>query len=270
MRRSIIIPLLMAVTACGTARAVDATAPPLSPDVVTVDASIPAIAEATTDPAPAREPDGGGLAEISPHVPSEHATMVAKTSAEVEVFADPESEEPVRVLDPTTILGTVTVLTVVEGPESGWVKVMLPGRPNGSEGWIRTDGVELYMVYSMIEVDLSDRVLTYYEDGVEVITTTVAVGSGSNPTPTGTYFVTDNVTLKDPNSPWGPHALGLSARSATVMEYNGGDGIIGIHGTNKPQSIGSDASLGCVRVPNEVITALHEAIRIGTPVRIDA
>jgi lipoprotein-anchoring transpeptidase ErfK/SrfK len=128
----------------------------------------------------------------------------------------------------------------------------------------------LYVVESRIEVDLSDRELSYYEDGEEVLTTTVAIGSSSNPTPTGTFFVTDNVTLKNPNSAWGPHALGLSGRSDTVMEYNGGDGIIGIHGTNKPQSIGSDASLGCVRVPNEIITRLHEAIRIGTPVTIEA
>ncbi len=200
----------------------------------------------------------------------EHQTLVAKTAAEVEVFAHPGDMEPSRTLEPTTILGTATVLVVVEGPESGWAKVMLPGRPNGSEGWVETAEMTLYVVESHIEVDLSDRQLSYSEDGEEVLTTTVAIGSTSNPTPTGTFFVTDNVTLKNPDSPWGPHALGLSGRSDTVMEYNGGDGIIGIHGTNKPQSIGSNASLGCVRVPNDVITLLHDTIRIGTPVSIEA
>jgi lipoprotein-anchoring transpeptidase ErfK/SrfK len=82
--------------------------------------------------------------------------------------------------------------------------------------------------------------------------------------------VTDNVTLANPGSPWGPHALGLSARSDTITEFNGGDGIVGIHGTNRPDSIGEAASLGCVRVPNEVIVQLHQLVQIGTPVEIRA
>jgi lipoprotein-anchoring transpeptidase ErfK/SrfK len=119
-------------------------------------------------------------------------------------------------------------------------------------------------------VDLTKRTLIYFEDGEEILTTTVAIGSDRNPTPTGSFFVTDNVTLANPNSPWGPHALGLSGRSDTITEFNGGDGIIGIHGTNNAASIGEAASLGCVRVPNEIITELHEIIPIGTPVQINA
>ena len=118
----------------------------------------------------------------------------------------------------------------------------------------------LYVVDSKVEIDLSDRTLTYYEQGEEVLTTSVAVGTERNPTPVGEFFVTDNVTLANPGSPWGPHAFGISARSDTITEYNGGDGIIGIHGTNRPASIGNAASLGCVRVPNEVITTLHEIV----------
>jgi lipoprotein-anchoring transpeptidase ErfK/SrfK len=119
-------------------------------------------------------------------------------------------------------------------------------------------------------VDLSDRELTYYKGGEEVLTSVVAIGTSRNPTPTGHFYITDNVTMANPNSPWGPHAFGLSARSDTITEYNGGDGIVGIHGTNRPGSIGNAASLGCVRLPNDVITHLHELIAIGTPVEIRA
>ena len=119
-------------------------------------------------------------------------------------------------------------------------------------------------------INLSERVLTYYNNGEEVLSTPVAIGTSRNQTPTGDYFITDNVTLADPNSPWGPHAFGISARSDTITEYNGGDGIIGIHGTNKPGSVGDAVSLGCIRLPNDVITRLHEMIPIGTPVTIAA
>ncbi|MGH8872600.1 MAG: L,D-transpeptidase [Acidimicrobiia bacterium] len=196
------------------------------------------------------------------------ASLVLGARESVPVFTDPGGTEPYRVLESTTLLGTTTVLIVLEGPANGWAKVMLPGRPNGSEGWVRSDGMVLFVVEGRLVVDLSDRTLVYFEGEEEVLSTEVAVGSGRNPTPAGSFFVTDNVTMADPGSPWGPHALGLSARSETITEFNGGDGIIGIHGTNNPGSIGEAASLGCVRVPNEVITLLHELVRIGTPVEI--
>jgi lipoprotein-anchoring transpeptidase ErfK/SrfK len=173
-------------------------------------------------------------------------------------------------LEPTTILGTTTVLTVLEGPRAGWARVMLPIRPNGSEGWVRTDGMVMFVVEGRVSIDLSDRSLIYLVGGDQVLTTDVGVGSKRNPTPTGRFFVTDSVTMADPNSTWGPHALGLSARSDTITEYNGGDGIIGIHGTNIPWSIGQATSLGCVRVRNDIITTLHQIVPLGTPVEIVA
>jgi len=200
----------------------------------------------------------------------EGSSLVLGAREPVAVFAEPGQLDPVLTLDPTTYLGSTTVLTVLDGPDEGWARVMLPGRPNGSEGWVRSDDMVIFVVEGRLVVDLSDRTLAYYEGKSEVLSTPVAVGSGRNPTPTGTFFVTDNVTLSDPESIWGPHALGLSARSDTITEYRGADGIIGIHGTNRPGSIGEAASLGCVRVPNEVITRLHELVRIGTPVEIRA
>ncbi len=110
----------------------------------------------------------------------------------------------------------------------------------------------------------------YFLDGEEVITSTIAIGTNQNPTPTGIFFVTDSVTLRNPDSLWGPYALGISARSDTITEFNGGDGIIGIHGTSNPSSIGRAVSLGCIRLPNDLITELHTMVPLGTPVEIRA
>jgi lipoprotein-anchoring transpeptidase ErfK/SrfK len=197
-------------------------------------------------------------------------SLVLGAREAVSVYSEPGGTEPKRLLEPTTILGSTTVLTVLEGPRAGWARVMLPGRPNGSAGWVLTDGMSLFAVEGTLTIDLSDRTLTYRVGEAEVLTSEIGVGSSRNPTPIGRFFVTDTVTMADPNSAWGPHALGLSARSDTVTEYNGGDGIIGIHGTNSPSSIGQATSLGCIRVPNEVITRLHGMVRLGTPVEISA
>lgn len=43
---------------------------------------------------------------------------------------------------------------------------------------------------------------------------------------------------------------------------------IGIHGTNEPESIGTRASMGCVRLHNEDVLRLKELVRVGTPVLI--
>jgi hypothetical protein len=197
-------------------------------------------------------------------------TLAAYAREPLQIYETRQSPEPLMTIEQTTILGTVTVLGVVADPQDGWVEVMLPVRPNGSTGWVKADQLSLYVVDGEIVVDLSERRLTYLVDDVEILATEVGIGSKYNQTPTGHYFVTDNVTLANPNSPWGPHALGLSARSETVTEFNGGDGIIGIHGTNNASSIGGNISLGCVRLPNEMITILHELVPLGTRVTVTA
>ena len=63
-------------------------------------------------------------------------------------------------------------------------------------------------------------------------------------------------------------AFGLSGFSETLTSFRGGDGVIGIHGTDEPEALGTDVSHGCVRVDNDVITSMAGLIPLGTPVII--
>jgi hypothetical protein len=266
MRRLVVLALVFALlAACSVAESSEPPPPPIT--TVPVIATTTTVSAPTTTTAPPSTNSAGALDVDS--LP-EGMSLVLGAREAVSVYSEPGTADPIRVVDQTTILGTTTVLTVLEGPKSGWARVMLPGRPNGAEGWVMTDGMSLFAVEGALIIDLSDRTLTYRVGDADVLTTEIGVGSSRNPTPTGRFFVTDTVTMADPNSAWGPHALGLSARSATVTEYNGGDGIIGIHGTNSPSSIGQATSLGCIRVRNEIITQLHQMVRLGTPVEIVA
>lgn len=197
-----------------------------------------------------------------------YETAVAHTSEPVSIFVSPTVSIETRTIPAETILGTPTVMPVLEGPANGWVKLLLPGRPNEANGWARAEQFRFQQVDQRIEVDLTTMTLTFFEKGTPQITTPVAIGSPTNPTPPGDFFVTDIVVLTDPSGPWGPYALGLSARSDTITEFNGGDGIIGIHGTNRPDRIGEPVSLGCIRVPNEVIVQIAERVQLGVPVSI--
>jgi lipoprotein-anchoring transpeptidase ErfK/SrfK len=198
----------------------------------------------------------------------DYQTAVVRASAAVAIFVSPTLGIETRSVPAETILGTPTVMPVLEGPVDGWVKLSLPGRPNESNGWAEADQFQFSHVDQRIQVDLIASSLTFYEKGEPVITSPVAIGSPTNPTPAGEFFVTDIIALTDPSGPWGPYALGLSARSDTITEFNGGDGIIGIHGTNRPDRIGEAVSLGCVRVPNEIIARIAERAQLGIPVSI--
>lgn len=266
MRLRATVPLIALIVAgCtgATTGPLPAIAVPAAPQRTATAAAAPAAAEPlAADPTPVWE----GFEATT--VPSAGLAVYAR--GPMDVFAAPGDDQPFTTVQPLTILGTVTVLGVLSGPADGWAEVMLPMRPNGSTGWVRADDVWFFVADGEILVDLTERQLTYVVDGVPMLETEVGVGSRYNQTPTGQFFVTDNVELANPGGPWGPRALGLSARSDSITSFNGGDGIIGIHGTNNPSSIGSDISLGCIRLPNDMITLLSDLVPIGTKVEIRA
>jgi L,D-transpeptidase catalytic domain len=150
-----------------------------------------------------------------------------------------------------------------------WYRVWLPMRPNGSEGYVHADDVRLVRRDRRITIDLSERELVLHREGEPVLRSPVAVGAPGTPTPTGRYYVNQRLIAPDPDGPWGPGALGISAFSDVLQEWIQG-GPIGIHGTNDPSSIGRPVSHGCVRLPNHVLMKVFNAADAGTPVIIHA
>lgn len=106
-------------------------------------------------------------------------------------------------------------------------------------------------------VKVTPRVLEIHNDGELYKTYRIAVGKSKTPTPIGEW----NVVWKDYN--WG---TGFGTR---WMGLNVPWGIYGIHGTNKPWSIGQFASHGCIRMRNKDVEELFEWVSVGTPVRIE-
>jgi len=149
-----------------------------------------------------------------------------------------------------------------------WVKAYLPTRPNLSTGWIRAGDVTLSATPYRIAVRLKPHQLVLYKGGKPMLRTPIAKGAAVSPTPTGRYFVTDLLRPPDPASFYGPYALGLSAHSPVYTSFEGGDGQVGIHGTNQPEVLGQDVSHGCIRVGNGAITKIAKLVPLGTPVEI--
>jgi lipoprotein-anchoring transpeptidase ErfK/SrfK len=149
-----------------------------------------------------------------------------------------------------------------------WVRVRLPGRPNGHTGWIRTWQTRHASTQWHIRVDISNRRVTVYRDGHVARRFSAIVGNPWTPTPTGRFFIEEAVALTS-SQHGGPFALATSARSNVLQEFDGGPGQIGVHGTNGlPGALGTAASHGCVRISPAAITWMARRIGNGVVLRI--
>ena len=166
----------------------------------------------------------------------------------------------------------VTTLPVLDEHEDGdgveWLRVRTPGRGSKRTGWILASAQEEDEVGWRIYIDRSDRRARIYYLGVERASYRVVIGKRRTQTPTGSFFVEENV--REPKSHGiGPYAIALSARSGVYKEFDGGPGQIALHGTGiLPGALGSASSHGCVRFANAAINWLGERIDAGTPVTI--
>lgn len=153
-----------------------------------------------------------------------------------------------------------------EGEE--WVRVRIPGRPNGRTGWVPRELLGgLHRTRWRILVDRSERRMRVYYAGRLLRIFPVGVGKPSTPTPTGHFWVDERFKLSDPSNPYWPYALGTSDYS-TLPNW-AGEGVVGIHGPfGEPQKIPGDPSHGCIRMLSPDIAWLGPRVTLGTPVDV--
>lgn len=114
---------------------------------------------------------------------------------------------------------------------------------------------EQQKIHIIVDIE-ANKLYVYDLTSSEILKTyTVATGTWKTPTPTGTYKIID----KDI---WG------GGFGSKWMKINVPWGQYGIHGTNKPNSIGYSASHGCVRMKNDEIDELYKIVKYGTKVTL--
>jgi lipoprotein-anchoring transpeptidase ErfK/SrfK len=148
-----------------------------------------------------------------------------------------------------------------------WLETLLPIRPNGTRGYIQRDDLRLAQTPYRLVVDREARTLTLWDLCERVRTYPVGIGTKQTPTPVGEFYLTSLLRPPSPHSVYGSYAYGLSGFSPVVRDWPWG-GLIGLHGTNDPSSIGSLASRGCIRMRNPHIEELVRILPLGTPITI--
>lgn len=125
-----------------------------------------------------------------------------------------------------------------------------------------------------LEIRLSRREVTLYRGDQVVKTYPIAVGRPGWETPKGTWQVRQmfrdpawvhplkqGITIPggDPENPLGRFWIGF---------WTDGKNWIGFHGTPNPQSVGTAASHGCIRMYNHHIEELFKLVTMGTEVKV--
>jgi lipoprotein-anchoring transpeptidase ErfK/SrfK len=162
----------------------------------------------------------------------------------------------------------VLALAARRGPDSTWWYLLsLPGRPNGGRGWVPAEAVDVRPVRNRIRVHVDDRRIEVrrISDGALLLRGTVAVGKAGAETPRGRGFYVQSAFVPT-DLFYGAFALETSAYSRLTDWPD--NGIVGIHGTNRPELLGQAVSHGCIRVSNDVARRLRHLAPLGTPIDI--
>ena len=124
-------------------------------------------------------------------------------------------------------------------------------------------------VEKRVAINSASRIMAFYENGVKIAEYPIGLGKVSTPTPVG-YF---KILTKEINPPWidpqDPEYI-VSSGPENPLGYRWMQilGNYGIHGTNRPDSIGGYVSNGCVRMREEDVEKIFDAVEVGTPVDI--
>lgn len=149
-----------------------------------------------------------------------------------------------------------------------WVKLRIPGRPNGRTGWVERGALGRFHVTDLLVVVNRERMrLYFYRRGHLVWSAPVGVGKPSTPTPTGHFWIDERFQIADPSSGYYPYAFGTTDYS-TLTEWPGG-GVVGIHGPYfDAPGIPGQISHGCIRlhVSDDFWLAAH--MKLGTPLHV--
>jgi len=203
-----------------------------------------------------------------PTAPDRAFTVARPTGGDLHTYRAPDDPEVWwRLPNPGPYEGDRVVLVLED--HGDWLHVDLPVRPNGTTGWVRRSDVTLSSHVALVRVDLSERRLWAWEDGHLVAEGAVALGTSDTPTPTGQFYVNEIQEQVDPDTIFGSWIVGTSGFSDVLDSAFGGDPAVAIHGTNDPTVLGLEASLGYVRVHDDVVARLAR-LPLGTPVEIVA
>jgi lipoprotein-anchoring transpeptidase ErfK/SrfK len=215
---------------------------------------------------PAKQPPQR-VGRLLPWRPDGTSRVVFVRVKQVAVYRFPHARRALLVLKKHDRNGTQRAF-LVRGTRGKWIHVYLPSRPNESLGWVRSRAVKMYNNRYRLVVRLRAHRLQLWRERHLLASYPIAVGTRSTPTPRGLFYIVELLQPSNPGGSYGPFSFGLSAHSNVLKTFAGGDGRVGLHGTNEPGLVGSSVSHGCIRLRNAAVRRLARILPLGTPVYV--
>ncbi|MGH3261705.1 MAG: L,D-transpeptidase, partial [Trebonia sp.] len=152
--------------------------------------------------------------------------------------------------------------------ERQWVRLRIPGRPNGRVGWVRRSALgRFHLTDRLLIVNRHRETMTLEIRGRRVWSAPVGIGALGTPTPAGHFWINEEFTLTNHRSGYWPYAFGTTDYS-TLTDWPGG-GVVGIHGPYYDAAgIPGRISHGCIRLRDKDDAWLAHHIAIGDPLLI--
>jgi lipoprotein-anchoring transpeptidase ErfK/SrfK len=240
----------------------------------TTDVATPTDSQATTTSATSEttapgSSDGVGTTTTAPAEAGTSTVAQARGDA-IGVWRTPNGDDPpAHTLRKADEPNHQVVMLVKQQFGGNWLEVYLPAAPPGSTGWVRVRDVRLSRHRFRIEVSRSAHTLTVYAGDVSALETPVAIGPDA-PQPTQGLYIKSLLEPANQTGPYGRYAYGLSGSPTSVDAFATGSGLVGIHGTNAPGTLGHDASRGSMAIGADDLNRLVSSIGLplGTPVEI--
>lgn len=215
---------------------------------------LPEMFDASGAPTEARGQALAAIFEMNAHVYGQRAALAGVS----ETYAVRRGDSPLKIVDSREKqrpYGPNVVLFWNYGPELDPKRI------------VAGDTLALPLEPLSIHVSLAHRFLDLVVGGVVVKEFAVGVGKPETPTPQGEYVVKDKYRNPDWHSPKGvirygdpKNELGDAWIEISSPEHPKG---YGIHGTNRPDTVGTECSNGCVRLANAQAVELLGWVRTG-------
>ncbi len=120
-----------------------------------------------------------------------------------------------------------------------------------------------------IFINTASRLMTFYDGDIKIAVYHLGLGKVSTPTPSGYFTITEkaiNPSWIDPADP--EYEIPSGPDNPLGYRWMQIWGNYGIHGTNRPDSIGGYVSNGCIRMREADVEKLFDEVEVGTPVEI--
>lgn len=178
-------------------------------------------------------PSAATAQEQEPRLP--RTAMIARIVEPVPAYAEPGGKKVVKWLSTSASwtggpVGLMVTEEAVDPQGRAWLRVQLPGRPNGRSAWVRRSKVFHYRSPWSMEVRLRTRTVVLHRLGRPYRRWRAVIGAPATPTPVGLFAVDERDRQAEPGGFYGPWILRLTARSDKLKRFDGGPGTVGIHG----------------------------------------